>query len=69
MSAAVLDGLQAELVASGVDIGARAEIPGAALPEELPEEVREEVPGEAEGESVLDSAVPSEAEEVAVGGA
>jgi small subunit ribosomal protein S2 len=32
-SAAVLDGLQAELTGSGVDVGARAEIPGESLPE------------------------------------
>jgi small subunit ribosomal protein S2 len=33
VSSAVLDGLQAELAASGVDIGAHAEIPGETLPE------------------------------------
>src|SRR5271156_2955189 len=36
VSGAVLDGLQAELAASGVDIGARAEIPRAVLPGDLP---------------------------------
>jgi small subunit ribosomal protein S2 len=35
VSSAVLDGLQAELAASGVDIGAHAEIPGETLPEEI----------------------------------
>jgi small subunit ribosomal protein S2 len=38
----VLDGLQAELAASGVDIGARAEAPV----EDLPEEVSDELTGE-----------------------
>jgi small subunit ribosomal protein S2 len=33
VSSSVLDGLQAELAASGVDIGARAEIPGETSPE------------------------------------
>jgi small subunit ribosomal protein S2 len=33
VSGAVLDGLQAELAASGVDIGASAELPEAAVPE------------------------------------
>src|SRR5713101_7094117 len=32
VSGAVLDGLQAELAASGVDIGARADLPGADIP-------------------------------------
>jgi small subunit ribosomal protein S2 len=58
VAGSVLDGLQAELAASGVDIGARAEVPDVALPEDLPEEV----PGEVEVEGVLDSASPSEAE-------
>ncbi len=35
VSGAVLDGLQAELAASGVDIGARAEVPEEAVPELL----------------------------------
>ena len=38
VSGAVLDGLQAELTASGVDIGARAELPEAAVPEPEPDE-------------------------------
>src|SRR5947199_6145870 len=35
VSGAVLDGLQAELSASGIDIGARAELPAAAVPDEV----------------------------------
>ena len=34
VASAVLDGLQAELAASGVDIGARAEVPAEVEPEE-----------------------------------
>src|SRR5260221_477805 len=34
VSGSVLDGLQAELTASGIDVGGRAELPEAALPEE-----------------------------------
>jgi small subunit ribosomal protein S2 len=34
VSGAVLDGLQAELAASGIDVGARAELPQQSLPEE-----------------------------------
>src|SRR5438067_5522478 len=34
VSGAVLDGLQAELAASGIDVGARAELPGEIVPEE-----------------------------------
>ena len=54
----MLDGLQAELAASGVDIGARAEVPDVTLPEDLPQEA----PSEVEVEGVLDSASPSEVE-------
>jgi len=64
VSGSVLDGLQAELAASGVDIGARAEVPDVTLPEDLPDEL----PGEVEVEGGLDSASPSEAE-AAVDGA
>ena len=66
VAASVLDGLQAELAASGVDIGARAEIQDLSLPEDLPEEV----PSEVDVEGVLDSesGLPSEAETPAVGG-
>jgi small subunit ribosomal protein S2 len=45
VSAAVLDGLQAELAASGVDVGARAEVPAEAILEEVDAEA--EIPGEA----------------------
>ena len=65
VSSAVLDGLQAELAASGVDVGARAEIPSVTLPEDLPEEA----PGKVEVEGVLDSVLPGEAESAAVDGA
>ena len=42
VSSAVLDGLQAEAAASGVDIGARAEVPLADLPEEMGDELAAE---------------------------
>ena len=38
VSGAVLDGLQAELAASGVDIGARADLAQQAIPEEISDE-------------------------------
>jgi small subunit ribosomal protein S2 len=38
ISGSVLDGLQAELAASGVDVGARAELPEEMVPEEEPAE-------------------------------
>jgi hypothetical protein len=57
--------LQAELAASGVDVGARSEISGISLPEDF----SEEVPSEVEVEGVLDSVPPSEAERAAVDGA
>ncbi len=60
VSSAVLDGLQAELAASGVDIGARAEIAPEALPEELPEEL----PGEITEAMAVGNA-PAEAEPAA----
>ena len=41
VAAAVLDGLQAELAASGVDVGAREELPVAALAAEMPEGLSE----------------------------
>jgi len=43
VAAAVLDGLQAELAASGVDIGARAELPAPALATQKAEEPAEEL--------------------------
>jgi len=42
MSGAVLDGLQAEMAASGIDIGARAELAGD-VPSETPEEALDQV--------------------------
>src|SRR5438128_3180579 len=42
VASAVLDGLQAELAASGVDIGARADIAERAIPAEVPEELAAE---------------------------
>jgi small subunit ribosomal protein S2 len=58
VAASVLDGLQAELAASGVDIGARAEVENVTFPEDLPEEVT----GEVEVEGLPDSVLPGEAE-------
>src|ERR671920_105631 len=52
VSGAVLDGLQAELAASGVDIGARAELPEEAVPELH------------EGADVTDTDIPAEPEAV-----
>ena len=60
VSSAVLDGLQAELAASGVDIGARAEIAPEAVLEELPEEL----PGEVT-EAMAGGNAPAEAEPAA----
>ncbi|HEV2099911.1 MAG TPA: 30S ribosomal protein S2 [Stellaceae bacterium] len=48
VSSAVLDGLQAELAASGVDIGARAELAVDELPEDEVEEPAEPANGEAD---------------------
>src|SRR5713226_829156 len=53
VSGSVLDGLQAELAASGVDIGARADLAERAIPAEIPEEFSSEVPEEAEPVGVL----------------
>ena len=44
----VLDGLQAELTASGVDVGARAELPGEPAEEAAAEPAAEEQPAEAQ---------------------
>ena len=65
VSGAVLDGLQAELAASGVDVGARAEIPSVTFPDNL----REEIVGEVEVEGVPEGVLPGEAEKAAVDGA
>ena len=61
VSSAVLDGLQAELAASGVDIGAREDIADMAVPEALP--------GETGAEAGLGGALASEAEAAAAGSA
>jgi small subunit ribosomal protein S2 len=52
VSAAVLDGLQAELAASGVDIGARADLAERTVPAEIPEELPEEPAEEPEAEAI-----------------
>jgi small subunit ribosomal protein S2 len=57
VSGSVLDGLQAELAASGIDVGARAELPEEIVPEE---DLGEEPAPEALAEEVV--AEPSEAE-------
>jgi small subunit ribosomal protein S2 len=54
---AVLDGLQAELAASGVDIGARTEISGEPLPGELVPEGGDA--GEAAGSDGVEAALPA----------
>jgi small subunit ribosomal protein S2 len=56
VASAVLDGLQAELSASGIDIGARAE-----LPAELPDEI--EGADEPVGDASFTEAVASETAE------
>src|SRR5712672_3731777 len=48
VSGSVLDGLQAELAASGIDIGARADLAERAIPAEIPEELAAEVPEQLE---------------------
>jgi small subunit ribosomal protein S2 len=47
VAGSVLDGLQAELAASGVDIGARPDLAEQAFVAEAPEELPEELPEEA----------------------
>jgi small subunit ribosomal protein S2 len=61
VSGAVLDGLQAELAASGVDVGARADIPAM--------DFVEPAAGEYEVEDNLAPASPSEPEPAAAGSA
>ncbi len=64
VSASVLDGLQAELAASGIDIGARAELPSAAVAED--EEIGEEfaaveaAPAEIEAEAEAEASPAAE---------
>jgi len=62
VASSVLDGLQAEMAASGVDIGARAEIPLGGLPEETADEVAREPADEAAMPAmVADEAAPAHA--------
>ncbi len=61
VSGAVLDGLQAELAASGVDVGARADVPEMNF--------GEQTSGEDEMDSGLVGVLPSEAEATAADGA
>jgi len=60
IAGSVLDGLQAEMAASGIDIGARAEAAGE-VPEDLPEEIADEIGG---AEDVA-AAAPAEMDEAA----
>jgi len=68
VSGTVLDGLQAELTASGIDIGARAVLPAETVADELAED---ELPGEAvpaeldEAETADDAATAEEAQPTA----
>jgi small subunit ribosomal protein S2 len=57
VSGAVLDGLQAELAASGIDVGARAELPAESLPDEP---VGEELAAEGEAAEETAGAAPAE---------
>jgi small subunit ribosomal protein S2 len=59
VAGSVLDGLQAELAASGIDVGARAEIPGEAVPEE--DELADEPAPEALAEETVTEQAASEA--------
>src|SRR5436190_5855865 len=59
VSGAVLDGLQAELAASGIDIGTRAELPEEAVPEE--DELADEPAPEALAEETISEQAASEA--------
>jgi small subunit ribosomal protein S2 len=61
VSSSVLDGLQAELAASGVDVGARADITDLTTPEEVPAEagieasMEDELANEAEAAAAADA--------------
>jgi len=57
VSGAVLDGLQAELSASGIDVGARAELPAVALPEDT--DLEEGLAGVLDGETADAEATPA----------
>ena len=62
VSSAVLDGLQAELAASGIDVGARAELPAETVPEEPEEDFAAAAAGDAivgEAEAVDGEATPA----------
>ena len=61
VASSVLDGLQAEMAASGVDIGARAEIPLAGLPEEAADEAVGEGAGEAAAMPAMAGSEPAHA--------
>ena len=60
VSSSVLDGLQAELAASGVDIGARAEVPVDDLPEVAEDELTAGAEPDAEDESAAMPPVENE---------
>ena len=59
VAGSVLDGLQAELAASGIDVGARAEVPEEAVPEE--DELADEPAPEALAEEAVSEQAASEA--------
>jgi small subunit ribosomal protein S2 len=59
VAGSVLDGLQAELAASGIDVGARAEVPEEAVPEE--DELADEPAPEALAEETVSEQAASEA--------
>jgi len=59
VAGSVLDGLQAELAASGIDVGARAELPAEAVPEE--DELADEPAPEALAEETVTEQAASEA--------
>jgi len=59
VAGSVLDGLQAELAASGIDVGARAELPAEAVPEE--DELADEPAPEALAEETVSEQAASEA--------
>jgi len=59
VSGSVLDGLQAELAASGIDVGARAQLPAEVVPDE--DELGEEPAPEALSEETASEQAQSEA--------
>jgi small subunit ribosomal protein S2 len=60
IAGSVLDGLQAEMAASGIDIGARAEAAGE-VPDDIPDETADEIGGAED----LAAAAPAEMDEAA----